>query len=802
MALRNLVVQCLNHQDLEQAREILAPRAPASISGHYVYGSGDDAELARLEELGLVVEEVAAEPCLAWLEPDKISNAADHLLQATDGALESVLGGLAPDLRQVYLLQVKGPLRDDWHAVLKSRGVELGACVPDYAYRVELDPQQAIDLRLLPFVVRVEAYGARQTLRRVAELKEQLSLEGHKVRRRVDRMLTAFGLPALEPWLHDAATGGGEAAEAAESPSEPEIQIAADAELTLPAPPGAPAPPRTYELRCHDVARTAEVAELLRRDPRVTNLVQGKRRLRFDCPEDSPLVGELAVHPAISAVQLYQPPELGNSFVRAGLGVSGASPLPWNGAGIVVALADSGVDESHPDLVGQFEAVIRRVPVADPRDPAGHGTHVCGTIAGNGSASGGAIQGVAPGARLLVQGILDDQAKFTGLPIDLGDLFQEAYDRGARIHSNSWGALAGGIYTLDAYEVDEFVYEHPDCLLIFAAGNRGRQTAEDPNHIELCSVDSPAGAKNALTVGACCSPRPDGPFENKTWKDYPRGPALPPLAAEPVSGSLDVLAAFSGRGPTDDNRIKPDLVAPGTVVLSARSAASEPKNPSPGFGGRYAFLSGTSMAAPAVAGAAALVAQFYRDERAHTPSAALLKATLVNGARWIAVATAVDPAIGVPNHHQGFGRLDLATALPVPGNASGLGLVFVDVARDSAQALTKSISSRSAWKHGLEVQAGLPLSITLAWTDRPDHGLQQSLDLVVLSPSGQKIQGNQGLVRPAGQKADHFNNLQRVQVPEPEPGVWSINVLAFNTLHEPQGFSLVATGKVGADWLP
>ena len=274
MALRNLVVQCLNHDDLEHAREILAPRGPASVSGHYVYGSGDDAEVARLEALDLTVEEVPAEPCLAWLEPDQLSDAADHLLLATGDALGSVLGDLAPDLRQVYLLQVKGPLRDEWLATLKSRGVELGAYVPDFAYRVELDPQQAVDLRLLPFVARVEPYGARQTLRRVAELKEQLTLEGHQVRRRVDRVLEAFGLPRLEPWL---------AAERGLEEEAPAAEATVEEPLPPPAPPSAPPgppPTRTYELRCHDPERTGEVADRLRGDPRVTQLLAGRRRLR------------------------------------------------------------------------------------------------------------------------------------------------------------------------------------------------------------------------------------------------------------------------------------------------------------------------------------------------------------------------------------------------------------------------------------------------------------------------------------------------------------------------------------------
>jgi hypothetical protein len=158
--------------------------------------------------------------------------------------------------------------------------------------------------------------------------------------------------------------------------------------------------------------------------------------------------------------------------------------------------------------------------------------------------------------------------------------------------------------------------------------------------------------------------------------------------------------------------------------------------------------------------------------------------------------------VGQPNHHQGFGRLDLRRTLPVPGDSSGLKLVFADVDRAADEALKKEIDARSSWKRTLQVEAGLPLRVTLAWTDRPDHGLQQSLDLVVVSPSGKRQPGNPKLVRVPGQKSDHFNNLQQVIVEDPEPGEHRIQILAYNTLFEPQGFSLVVTGKLGSELLP
>lgn len=771
MAIRNLVVQCLSAEDQAAADEVLKKRGPVTRSGMYVYGAGEDAEVQALEEKGLIVEEIPAQPDLSWLEPgNQDETAADELLATAEDEPSdpSPIQEAAAGAQNVYMIQLKGPIRDDWKAKLDALGIELGSYVPEYAYKAKLTDEQETQVADLSFVVRVVLYSAVHTLRRlnaVQKIREEIGVE--RPRRRGP---SVFGM----------------APEAAEPPEKV-----------------------TYEVRCHEPENIPPVAAALEKDPRAENLVIGKRRVRFDCEKDSPIIAELAKMPQVSSVDLFQLPELSNVFARKAIGINppqGQNPLPWDGTGQIVAVADSGVDETHPDLKNRLRKVIHRVNPGDPKDPNGHGTHVCGTIAGDGTASNQDIVGMAPGAELIVQTLLDARGKLTGIPINLGDLFQEAYDLGAKIHNNSWGVIAGGLYTLDSYEVDEFVYNNPDCLVIFAAGNRGAQIAaelDDLGRISLASLQSPAAAKNVLTVGACCSPRDDGPYQGKTWSKFPNGPQKPKAADEPICGDPDYVAAFSSRGPTDDNRIKPEIVAPGTVLLSTRSEPSDPSHPyDEKYGGKYAFLSGTSMAAPVVAGAAAIVRQYYVDERQHEPSAALLKATLVNGAVWIPRETVVDATVGQPNFHQGFGRLDLRRTLPVPGDPSGLKLVFADVDRKSNEALKKDIAAQAAWKRTLHVEAGLPFRVTIAWTDRPAHGLQQSLDLVILGPDGKRKLGNPDLVRVPGQKADHFNNLQQVTVEDPQPGEYRIQILAYNTLFEAQGFSLVATGKLASDLLP
>ena len=175
-------------------------------------------------------------------------------------------------------------------------------------------------------------------------------------------------------------------------------------------------------------------------------------------------------------------------------------------------------------------------------------------------------------------------------------LFQQAYDAGARIHANSWGSAAAGDYTLDSANADTFVWQRRDMLITFSAGNEGID-ANANGVIDNDSIGSPATAKNVLTVGASENQRPSYPCDatlsyqshdayqpsttcaamsgqnllgtyGQRWgADYPAAP----IAGDLSAGNAGQMAAFSSRGPTDDGRIKPDVVAPGTWILSGYS---------------------------------------------------------------------------------------------------------------------------------------------------------------------------------------------------------------------------------------
>ncbi|MER6912684.1 S8 family peptidase [Streptomyces sp. NPDC000594] len=302
----------------------------------------------------------------------------------------------------------------------------------------------------------------------------------------------------------------------------------------------------------------------------------------------------------------------------AQVGAPKAWEAGYDGTGVTIAVVDTGVDRNHPDLKGRVVGERDFSDSPDARDRNGHGTHVASTAAGTGALSGGRFKGVAPGARILNAKVINDEGRGQDSGIIAG--MEWAVARGAQIINMSLGTSdAPGIDPLEA-TVNRLSKEK-GVLFAIAAGNEG------PVHT---SVGSPASADAALAVGSV--------------------------------DSAGRMARTSSRGPRiGDGGIKPDVTAPGVDITAASargSATAVRENESP-VG--YVTISGTSMATPHVAGAAALLKQRYPSwsgERIKT----------------VLTASAKDGGHGV--FEQGTGRIAVDRALTQSVVADRTGLSF------------------------------------------------------------------------------------------------------------------------------
>jgi len=437
-------------------------------------------------------------------------------------------------------------------------------------------------------------------------------------------------------------------------------------------------------------------------------------------------------------------------IIGAAVGARGlVSAAGLTGQGQIIGLADSGLDSGrmddlHPDL----QSIPGRMPRvaflrswtdrAVPDDPVGHGTHMAAALVGSGEASNGQFQGIAPNASLYFQALLDSKGQLSP-PADLNTLFYPAYAAGVRIHVDGWGG-GSNAYGSEAAQIDAFVRRYPDFLPVFGAGNSGPGKG---------TLTAEANSKNALVVGAAQSPRP--------------------AFGDQCQGGGEV-ASFSSRGPAADGRIKPDLVVPGSAVISACSRLTESNfaaNPA------YTRLGGTSMSAAAAGGALALLREYLVNElRLAAPSAALMKAALING------ASPVKTACGEAESPQaaGFGQLDLAqTVLALKEGRFRLADNKEGIATGETREYTFTVKSSES-----------PVKVTLAWTDPAapagaaaggGNALVNDLDLVVESPDGKRWAGNHFLgANP--DSPDRLNNVEQVCLPQPVPGVYRVTVKA------------------------
>ncbi|WP_405718072.1 S8 family peptidase [Streptomyces sp. NBC_00046] len=253
----------------------------------------------------------------------------------------------------------------------------------------------------------------------------------------------------------------------------------------------------------------------------------------------------------------------------------------YDGKGTKVAVLDTGVDAEHPDLVNRVAESKNFTDSRSTDDRQGHGTHTASTVGGSGAASDGRKKGVAPGASLLIGKVLNDQGYGQDSWIIAG--MQWAVDQKADVVSMSLGNPTIGDCSDPMAQATQKLSQNTRTLFVVAAGNAGSATE---------TVSSPGCVPGVLTVGA-------------VDRD-------------------DTTAWFSSRGPVAvTHTLKPEIAAPG-VDISAASAGGR---------GVYAYrtMSGTSMATPHVAGAAAVVRQAHPDWTAQQVKAALVASARTGG---------------------------------------------------------------------------------------------------------------------------------------------------------------------------
>ena len=674
-------------------------------------------------------------------------------------------GGLAVTSEQaaqagLYLLQFNGPVQDDWKQQLLSAGAQLGPYIPQYAFVVKMDPAALALVQGLSFVRWVGPFQP-----------------GYKLSPDIDRTLTRSYNVTLAPW--------------------------ADA------------------LRMSSLARSLDSgAQTFTQDILVVL--------------DSAQLDQLAFQPDVMWIEPYYLKQINNN-VGGGTIMNGSTAWAngYTGAGVTVAVMDTGLDTGNPatmhlDFMNGSTPRVTHIsswPVLSYSDgtcsvanvgandgaadlESGHGTHVTGSVAGNGARSSGTFKGLAYEAAITFQAV-EQYVTFNsscsgsngyylmGIPDDVRPLFTEVYNWGARVQNDSWGGGTAGVYDQQAAYFDDFIFNHPDFAIVVAAGNSGKDLNAD-GYVDNGSVNSPGTAKNVINVGATesertsssCNPNSSSGYSGCTY-NYLWGSSFPafPTGSDVISDNRGQMAAFSSRGPAADGRMRPDVAAPGTDIISTRSSqASET-----GWGAYnsyYESMGGTSMASPLTAGAAALVREFLiNHESIANPSAALIKATLINTAVDIPGYrnTSYEAGAPIPNNSEGWGRVDV-------GAATSPGRKFMDGA---------TLTTGASFDKTYTVATGAPFKVTLAWSDYPAAAsagvtLVNDLNLKVTAPDGTTTYlGNvfSGGWSATGGIADNRNNVENVYVQNPGAGVWHVQVIGQNIPHNPQPYAVVVSGN-------
>eukprot|EP01132_Coremiostelium_polycephalum_P009172 gene9172-11241_t len=550
--------------------------------------------------------------------------------------------------------------------------------------------------------------------------------------------------------------------------------------------------------------------------------------------------------------------EASNKFVRYSLqnGNSEAqtSTRVWDaglrGQDEIIGCGDTGIDMNHcffydsanPSAGPNHRKVVNYAVVGgDNGDQIdGHGSHVVGTILGSpntGSASSiFDYRGSAPDAKISFIDIQQSSSLSLTIPSDMSSFYDNTYNTKARVHCDAWNSQVGPFYTSMSEQIDDYQYKHKDFLVIRSAGN-----TKDFEYNSVYTISQEATSKNSLVIGSYNQDKTtfgnsinyfdfdniyqqlrvqvcdnNNPVYGLKCTDLPSGgPVEATCCANTILSlicckanlqnqfqnngtySQYTISTFSGMGPTADGRLKPDLVAPGAPVISARSLGSGGTAghcSADTFGSgtpSLVAMEGTSQSAAVTASAAALVRQYFREgyflngqknsTAGFNPSGALIKSTLINLADII--------SDNQQAFLKGYGRMNLKN-LPLSNSGETINIPGTT---------DPVINTEKVNMVCYEVLEESDLTITLTWTDPAGSPLSpislvNNLDLAVV----QYIDYNTTTYFGNG-KTDSFdtiNNVETVRLLNTKPGRYDINVIGSNIPVPDQSYGLVVRGKV------
>ncbi|KAI9893411.1 MAG: hypothetical protein M1814_006708 [Vezdaea aestivalis] len=620
---------------------------------------------------------------------------------------------VSPNARDSNFIYIQGHqvLSIDEKLQLLNLGVEIQEYVSENTYLCRYEPADLEQLRALPYVRSANIYHAE--LKSTSALKETVDRENDRTEYRIDVI------------LHDS----------------PNVDCA-----TL-------AP---------EVAEKAGV--------NVTELKVFSNKIRLTVNQDK--LGDIASLDSVNRIEQVLPNRVFNDEARAILQADTIlQARGYQGAGQTVCVADTGFDQGfsvdtsttkiHPAFSGRVADLVSlwiKDGSANPaKDVNGHGTHVSGSICGNGSYNDSvkgkiSVKGTAPAAKLMMQSlsIWDEDEKAWGFKVP-GDvalgLLSSPYTQGVRIHSNSWGPTWPGYqvgYEANATGFDKFVFERPDFVAVVAAGNDASAL-----NAGVSQIGGNGTAKNCITVGATGTSRPND------------GRRFQPDTTVARQGPNDT-GYFSSKGPTrDTGRIKPDVAAPGVIILStaSRAVAADAKVRT-NFGvsndDDWMFLSGTSMATPLISGCVALLREALLQQGKTKPSAALIKALLVNGAVNYSAQNGA-----TWDYNQGFGRVDINSSIDVVKQATFVdGGYKLETTKFDVPTLRLVPAAQNKWESPaitIPSTGKSKLVATLAYPDEQGSLLQNDVNLIVQAGAVER-HGNVGT--DAG--FDQTNNVERV----------------------------------------